>query len=254
MTALLKFSRWIDTVNLAIGKLTMLFIFAAVLISAGNAIMRKAFDISSNAFLEIQWYLFAAVFLLGSGYVWLKNGHVRIDFISSKLSKRSNAVIDIVGMLVFTIPLALIMIDLSWPVFSRALYSGEMSQNAGGLIRWPVLMLIPLGFSILLAQTLSELTKRIAFLTGHLAEPFTSEHPQADDIRRPPPEGDEQSGKATFAHERPKAGRSRPSPAGIKESGGATFPCETGKSAEELLAEELAAAAEKKIQQAGEPR
>ncbi len=201
MTALLKFSKLVDALNLAIGKLTMFFVLAAVLISAANAIVRKAFDVSSNSFLEIQWYLFAGVFLLGSGYVWLKNGHVRIDFISSKLSKRTNAIIDIVGMLVFTIPLAIIMIDLAWPVFSRALESGEMSQNAGGLIRWPVLLLIPAGFTILLVQTLSELIKRIAFLTGHLSEPFTSE---------------------------------------------------SGKSDEELLAEELAAEAERKLQQQAE--
>jgi len=169
----MKLSRWIDLVNTAIGKLTMWLVLAAVLISATNAIVRKAFNISSNAFLEIQWYLFAAVFMLGVGYVMLKNAHVRIDFISNKLSKRTNAIIDAVGIVVFTIPLAVIMIDLGWPLFMRAFTSGEMSQNAGGLIRWPVMLLIPLGFALLVLQCVSELTKRIAYLTGHRAEPFT---------------------------------------------------------------------------------
>ena len=176
MGALLKLSGAIDRLNEWIGKFAMWLVLAAVIISAGNAILRKAFNFGSNASLEIQWYLFAAVFMLGVGYVMLKNGHVRIDFISSRLSKRSNAIIDAIGIVVFTIPLALIMINLSWPYFYRAFISGEMSQNAGGLIRWPVLMLIPLGFFILLAQASSELIKRLAFLNGHRAEPFSVEH------------------------------------------------------------------------------
>src|SRR3990167_9184252 len=175
MTALLKISRLIDLMNTWIGKLTMWLVLASVLISAGNAITRKAFNIGSNAFLEIQWYLFAAVFMLGVGYVMLKNAHVRIDFISGKLSKRTNAIIDAVGIVVFTIPLSIIMIDLGWPLFLRTYLSGEMSQNAGGLIRWPVMALVPLGFTILLLQSVSELIKRIGFLTGHLDEPFPLE-------------------------------------------------------------------------------
>lgn len=176
MGGLLKLSRLIDAVNEWIGKFVMWLVLAAVLISAGNAVMRKAFDIGSNAFLEIQWYLFAAVFLLGSGYVWLRNAHVRIDFISSKLSRRTNSIIDIAGMMLFTLPLCLILIKLSWPVFERAWVSGEMSQNAGGLIRWPALLLIPVGFSILATQSVSELIKRVAFLLGQRAEPFSVEH------------------------------------------------------------------------------
>jgi TRAP-type mannitol/chloroaromatic compound transport system permease small subunit len=117
------------------------------------------------------------------GYVMLKNAHVRIDFISSKLGKRTNAMIDAIGIVIFTIPLAIILIDLGWPLFYRALQTGEMSQNAGGLIRWPVLMLIPLGFSILLLQAVSELVKRIAFLTGHRAEPFSTEDGKSDEER-----------------------------------------------------------------------
>ena len=173
MQALLKLSGAIDALNEAIGKLVMWLILAAVVISAGNAIMRKAFDIGSNAYLEIQWYLFAAVFMLGSGYVFLRNAHVRIDFISSKLSKRTNALIDAVGIVVFVIPLCLILINLGWPVFERAWVSCEMSSNAGGLIRWPVMLLIPLGFLILMLQSVSELIKRLAFLAGARKEPFS---------------------------------------------------------------------------------
>lgn len=179
MKALLYVSALIDRCNLVIGKLTMLLVLAAVLISAGNAIVRKAFNVSSNAFLEIQWYLFSGVFMLGVGYVMLKNAHVRIDFISSKLSTRTNAIIDTLGIVLFTIPLSVIMIDLGWPLFERAWTSGEMSQNAGGLIRWPVLLLVPLGFAVLLLQAVSELIKRLAFITGHRSEPFSQEHEPA---------------------------------------------------------------------------
>jgi TRAP-type mannitol/chloroaromatic compound transport system permease small subunit len=181
MGGLLKVSGAIDTLNEWVGKLLMWLVLAAVVISAGNAIMRKAFDIGSNAFLEIQWYLFAAVFLLGSGYVFLRNGHVRIDFISSKLSKRTNTIIDILGILVFTIPLSVILINLSWPVFERAWQSGEMSQNAGGLIRWPVMLLIPVGFSLLTLQCGSELIKRFAFLAGQRSEPFSEVAEKSDE-------------------------------------------------------------------------
>jgi TRAP-type mannitol/chloroaromatic compound transport system permease small subunit len=181
VNALLKLSALIDAVNHLLGKLIMWLVLAAVLISAGNAIVRKAFNVGSNAFLEIQWYLFAAVFMLGVGYVMLKNAHVRIDFISSRLSARTNAIIDAIGIVIFTIPLSIIMIDLGWPLFRQAFISGEMSQNAGGLIRWPVLMLVPLGFVILLAQAVSELIKRLAFLTGHRSEPFSVEHEKSDE-------------------------------------------------------------------------
>ena len=176
VTALLQLSRLIDRVNELLGRAMSWFVLAAVLISAGNAIIRKLFNIGSNAWLEVQWYLFAAVFMLGVGYVMLKNAHVRIDFISSRLSKRTNAVIDAVGIVVFTIPLSIIMIKLGWPLAQQALSTGEMSQNAGGLIRWPVLMLVPVGFAILLPQASSELIKRVAFLTGHRSEPFSVEH------------------------------------------------------------------------------
>lgn len=172
---LLGFSRAMDRVSLLVGQLLRWLILASVLISAGNAVMRKAFDIGSNAYLEVQWYLFAGAFMLGAGYVLLKNAHVRIDFISSKLSARTNAIIDIVGILAVIAPLSLMLIHLSWPLFHNAWVSGEMSQNAGGLIRWPVLLLIPAGFALLLLQAASELIKRIAFLTGKLESPITVE-------------------------------------------------------------------------------
>ena len=183
MSALLLLSRLIDAVSLGLGKLVMWLILAATAISAGNAVMRKAFNIGSNAYLEIQWYLFAAVFMLGVGYVMLKNGHVRIDFIATRLSKRTNAIIDALGIVLFTIPLCVIMIDLGWPVFYNAFVSGEMSQNAGGLIRWPVVLLIPLGFGVLIMQSVSELIKRIAFLTGHIPEPFTVENEKSAEMQ-----------------------------------------------------------------------
>jgi TRAP-type mannitol/chloroaromatic compound transport system permease small subunit len=123
------------------------------------------------------------VFMLGVGYVMLKNAHVRIDFISSKLSKRTNAIIDAIGIVIFTIPLSIIMIDLGWPLFQRAWTSGEMSQNAGGLIRWPVWLLLPVGFTILVLQALSELIKRIAFITGRTQEPFSHEDGKSDEER-----------------------------------------------------------------------
>lgn len=176
MSALLSLSRLIDAISLGLGKMIGWLILAATVISAVNAVLRKVFSIGSNSALEIQWYLFAAVFMLGVGYVMLKNDHVRIDFISSRFSKRTNAIIDSIGIVVFTIPLAWIMIDLAWPYFMRAYESGEMSQNAGGLIRWPAIALIPVGFGVLLMQSLSELIKRIGFLTGHRDQPFSEEH------------------------------------------------------------------------------
>ena len=173
MFFLLKLSRAIDWVTEWIGRLVMWLVLAAVLISAGNAIMRKAFNIGSNAYLEVQWYLFAAVFMLGAAYVFLHNGHVRIDFIAARLSRRTNAIIDSLGIVIFLIPLCVILIDLSWPYFMRTYLSGEMSENAGGLIRWPVVLMMPVGFGLLLVQAVSELIKRIAFLTGARDSPFT---------------------------------------------------------------------------------
>ena len=167
MPLLLRLSRLIDFISDLIGKGAMWLILAATLISAGNAIIRKTLGTSSNAWLEIQWYLFAAVFMLGGGYAFLRNAHVRIDFISSKFSARGRNWVDVGGIVIFLFPLCYMMATLGWPVFYNAWVSGEMSSNSGGLIRWPVYFLIPLGFAFLFLQGVSELIKRIAFLTGH---------------------------------------------------------------------------------------
>lgn len=182
MSFFLSLSRLIDALTERIGKLAMWFILATTLISAGNAIVRKIFDTSSNAFLEIQWYLFAGVFMLGSGYAFLRNAHVRIDFISSKFSARGRNWVDVIGILVFVFPLCYMMATLGWPLFVNAYESGEMSSNAGGLIRWPVYALIPAGFALLALQSLSELIKRIAFLTGNGPDVLAHEGPSDEEL------------------------------------------------------------------------
>jgi TRAP-type mannitol/chloroaromatic compound transport system permease small subunit len=184
MTPLLSLSRLIDKISTGVGKLTMWLILITTLISAGNALMRKMFNISSNSMLEIQWYLFAAVFMLGAGYGFLKNSHVRIDFISSKLSFRTRNWVDIVGIVGVLIPFCIVMLKLSWPFFMQAFTSGEMSQNAGGLMRWPAYALIPTGFALLLLQGISELIKRIAFLTGNGPDVLESEDTKSDDQKK----------------------------------------------------------------------
>lgn len=181
MQHLLSLSRLIDTISTWIGKLTMWLILATTLISAGNAIVRKAFDTSSNGLLEIQWYLFAAVFMLGAGYGFLRNSHVRIDFISTRLSDRTRNWIDVLGIVFVLIPFCILLITLSWPFFVNAYSNGEMSQNAGGLIRWPVYLLVPVGFMLLMLQALSELIKRIAFLRGLIDDPIGGESAKSDE-------------------------------------------------------------------------
>lgn len=166
MHSLLQFSRAVDALSAWIGRLVMWLILITTFISAGNAIVRKLFNNSSNALLEIQWYIFAAVFMLGAGYAFLRNAHVRIDFISSKFSARTRNWIDIGGIVIFMFPLCYMMITLSWPLFHNAWVSGEMSSNSGGLIRWPVYAMIPAGFGLLALQGFSELIKRVAFLKG----------------------------------------------------------------------------------------
>jgi TRAP-type mannitol/chloroaromatic compound transport system permease small subunit len=180
--SLLSLSAGIDRVSELIGRVIMWLILAVTLISAGNAIVRKVFDWSSNSLLEIQWYGFAAVFMLGAGYVFLKNAHVRIDFISSRLTPRTRNIIDIIGIVAVLIPFCLICINLGWPLFVNALKSGEMSQNAGGLIRWPAYMMIPAGFTLLLLQGVSELIKRFAYLGGHIKDPLGHEGPSEEEL------------------------------------------------------------------------
>jgi TRAP-type mannitol/chloroaromatic compound transport system permease small subunit len=181
MKSLLGLSRAIDKLTEVVGKGTMWLVLLTTLISAGNAIVRKAFDMSSNGLLEIQWYLFAAVFMLGAGYVFLRNAHVRIDFVSSRLAPRTRNWVDIIGIVCVLLPFCFIVINLSWPFFLGAYTSGEMSQNAGGLIRWPAYLLVPLGFALLAIQGVSELIKRFAYLGGHIADPIGGEAAKSDD-------------------------------------------------------------------------
>ena len=177
MNALLALSRQIDALTERIGRSAIWIVLIVVLISAGNAIMRYAFNYSSNALLEIQWYLFGLLFLSCSGYTLLRNEHVRIDLLSSKLSKRGQAWIDILGIIFFLMPMAIAILVLSWPVFMHAFESGEMSNSAGGLIVWPARLMIPVGFALLIMQGVSELIKRIGFLLGRCPDP--SEKPDA---------------------------------------------------------------------------
>jgi len=168
---LLTLSRLIDRGTEWLGRWVAWLVLAAVLISAINAAVRKAFNTSSNAYLEIQWYLFAAVFLLAAGYTLLRQEHVKIDVISGRFSKRTQIWIDVVGLVCFVLPLVWTVVHLSLPLVIRAYQMNEYSSNAGGLIRWPVFALLPLGFVLLGIQAVSELIKRIAFLRGLIPDP-----------------------------------------------------------------------------------
>jgi TRAP-type mannitol/chloroaromatic compound transport system permease small subunit len=168
---LLTLSRLIDRCSEFIGRWVAWLVLAAVLISAANAIVRKAFNTSSNAYLEIQWYLFAAVFLLAAGYTMLRQGHVKIDVVSGRFSKRTQIWIEVIGLVFFVLPLVFTVIQLSWPLVVKAYVMNEYSSNAGGLIRWPVFALLPLGFLLIGIQAVSELIKRIAFLKGLIPDP-----------------------------------------------------------------------------------
>jgi TRAP-type mannitol/chloroaromatic compound transport system permease small subunit len=171
MNFLLSLSKRIDRLNEWMGRWVAWLVLAAVLISTGNAIMRKAFNMSSNAFLEVQWYLFAAVFLLASGYTLLRQEHVKIDVVSGRFSKRTQIWIDIVGICVFLLPFTYMITKLALPLVINAYVTQEVSSNAGGLIRWPVFALLPMGMFLLALQAVSELIKRIAFLQGLVPDP-----------------------------------------------------------------------------------
>lgn len=171
MKVLLKLSGLIDALNNLVGRLSYWLILVAVLVSAGNASVRYTLDRSSNAWLEIQWYLFSAVFLFCAGYTLLHNQHVRIDVLSSHLSKRGRAWIDIFGTVFFLLPMAIAIMWMSWPVFVQAWELNEMSGNAGGLIVWPARLMVPVGFFLLILQGISELIKRVAFLLGMIPDP-----------------------------------------------------------------------------------
>jgi TRAP-type mannitol/chloroaromatic compound transport system permease small subunit len=182
MNTLLKLSALIDGLNTRVGKASTWLVLVVVIISAGNAIMRYGIDWSSNALLEIQWYLFSAIFLLGSGYVLQKNEHIRIDIIAGRFSARTQNWIDVFGLIVFLLPMAVMILYLSWPVFYNAWQTHEMSANAGGLVRWPVYLLLPLGFLLLTLQGVSELIKRIAFLAGRGPNPLAHPHDKTAEL------------------------------------------------------------------------
>ncbi|MFN4277743.1 MAG: TRAP transporter small permease subunit [Ferrovibrio sp.] len=171
MNILLALSRLIDGLNAAIGRTVYWAVLVAVIISSGNAVVRYGFNTSSNAWLEVQWYLFSAIFMLCAGYTLLRNEHIRIDVIVSRFSERTLTWIDIIGTALFLLPISFIIMYLSWPVLVDSFIRHEMSSDAGGLIRWPVKLLIPVGFLLLVLQGVSELIKRIAFLQGLIPNP-----------------------------------------------------------------------------------
>ena len=187
MQALLKFSRAVDWLNTQVGKYAIWLILASTVISGVNAIVRKIFNVSSNAYLEVQWYLFAASFLLAAGYTLLCNEHVRIDVVASRLSRRGQVWVDIIGFTFFLTPICLAVLWFGIPFFLQGYNSGEVSGNSGGLIRWPVYALIPLGFLFLGIQGMSELIKRFAFLAGSGPDPLDLSEPVTDGM---PPDVD----------------------------------------------------------------
>ena len=176
MGVLLRLSRAIDWLNEQVGHLVYWLVLAAVVVSAGNAVVRYTFDMSSNAWLELQWYLFSAVFLLAAGYTLLHNEHVRIDVLYGHLSPRMRAWIDLLGSVFFLLPMALIIMVLSWPIVVESIERNEYSSDAGGLLRWPVKLLIPSGFLLLALQGVSEIVKRVAFLLGRIPDPLEPHH------------------------------------------------------------------------------
>jgi TRAP-type mannitol/chloroaromatic compound transport system permease small subunit len=189
MRTLRRISAVIDATNERIGRLVYWLVLAMVLISAGNAIIRKAFNYSSNSFLEIQWYLFSVIFLFGAGYTLLRNEHVRIDIIAGRLSPRAQAWIDVLGTIFFLLPMTVMLTVLSWPYFVRAYEFNEISGSAGGLTLWYARILLPVGFLLLSLQGVSELIKRVAFLAGAGPDPVkrhdvNAEAQLVEEIRR----------------------------------------------------------------------
>jgi TRAP-type mannitol/chloroaromatic compound transport system permease small subunit len=179
---LIKLSRVIDAISERIGQWVYWLTLVAVLVSSGNATVRYLFNTSSNAWLELQWYLFSAVFLLCGGYALLHNSHVRIDVVYSRFSRRTQLLIDLFGTAFFLMPMALMILYLSWPVFMNAFNNKEVSSNAGGLIVWPARMLLPVGFFFLCLQGVSEFIKRLAVLKGLIPDPALEEHgPSAEE-------------------------------------------------------------------------
>src|SRR5262245_4011793 len=189
MKLLLALSRAIDALNEKLGRLVLWLILAMTLVSTINALVRYGFSVSSNAWLELQWYMFAAIFLLCAGYTLLHDEHIRIDVVSSHLSRRAQIWIDIFGTVFFLLPMSAFILWLSWPMFANAWVSQEMSSNAGGLIRWPARLMIPAGFFLLTLQGISELIKRIAVLRGVIPDPVKKHGHAVAEVMSPGPEG-----------------------------------------------------------------
>ena len=177
MKLCLALSRSIDALNEQLSYIADALILLSCGISAANAFSRYAFSISSNAWLEIQWYMFGALVLLGASYTLKKNEHVRVDIVYTNISTRKQIWVDIIGGILFMLPATLILAYLSWPVFYNSFMQGEVSSNAGGLLRWPVKIFLPIGFALLSLQGVSELIKRVAMLTGHMPADLHYERP-----------------------------------------------------------------------------
>lgn len=213
MKFFLALSRGIDTLNTGVGKAVTWLTLMVVFVSAGNAVVRKLFSVSSNAWLELQWYMFGAIFLLAAGYTFLRNEHVRVDVLAHHFSKRTQIKIEIFGVVFFLLPACLLIFWLSIPVFYGSFIQHELSSNAGGLIRWPAKLLIPVGFFLLILAGISHLIKCIAFLKGQGADPTdvtqgkTAEEALAEDILRQaqeklPGQPENQSGLVDDVHNR----------------------------------------------------
>jgi TRAP-type mannitol/chloroaromatic compound transport system permease small subunit len=182
MEGLLALSRGIDRVTALIGKAVIWLILIAVLVSSGNAIVRKLFNWSSNSLLELQWYLFGAAFMLAAAYTLQQNEHIRIDVFYGTRSRRTQHWIDLFGHVVFTLPFVVLMTWLLVPYAWQAYKIGQISTNAGGLIIWPARAVLALGFALLIAQVLSEIIKKIAVMRGLIEDPhpFVSAHEAAE--------------------------------------------------------------------------
>jgi TRAP-type mannitol/chloroaromatic compound transport system permease small subunit len=177
MKFLLSCCHWIDALNDRFAGLAKWAVLASCLISASNAAVRYLVSYSSNAFLEIQWYLFAACVMLGAAHVLRVNEHVRVDVVYGRFSGRTQALIDLFGLVVFLLPVTAVLVYFSLPEFLKMFHSGEMSNNAGGLIRWPAMLMLPLGFSLVFLQGVSETIKRVAWLSGQYEGGFHYEAP-----------------------------------------------------------------------------
>jgi TRAP-type mannitol/chloroaromatic compound transport system permease small subunit len=185
MKGLLALSRGIDAATHRLGQWVAWLVVAAALISAGNAVIRKLFDLSSNAWLELQWWLYAAVFLLAAPSTLALNGHIRIDILNQRFSRAWRNWIEIIGHALFLMPMAAIVVWTSWPFFVASFEQNEQSPNYGGLPQWPAKLLIPVAFAILFLQGVSELIKRIAIMRGELPETMLGEEPSSGHLQVP---------------------------------------------------------------------